>query len=176
MEQSYFEKALSDFTFDMASGGAIRHLTDLGFSVNEIAERLDYPTPVEKIKETVWKHLVQQGILCMDDPTVTTKAEKITYKQEYSDTGKMTFRRVVEHQELSDKVYIPCDFGKRRYQNEALFLEQLSSLNVKDRDYILGLPWPLQTVWHVADERMIRIRKVLEKQRDTEEKNTCLHV
>jgi hypothetical protein len=47
---------------------------------------------------------------------------------------------------------------------------------VKDRDYILGLPWPLQTVWHVADERMIRIRKVLEKQRDTEEKNTCLHV
>ena len=28
-ENKYFQKALTDFAFDMASGGAIRHLADI---------------------------------------------------------------------------------------------------------------------------------------------------
>ena len=32
-ENRYFQKALSDFTYDAASGGAIRHLTDTGYTV-----------------------------------------------------------------------------------------------------------------------------------------------
>ena len=35
-QQKYLKKALSDFTFDVASGGAIRHLADRGYTVQEI--------------------------------------------------------------------------------------------------------------------------------------------
>jgi len=35
-KQEYFKKSLSDFTFDMASGGAIRHLADRGYTVEQI--------------------------------------------------------------------------------------------------------------------------------------------
>lgn len=37
-----FQSALSDFTYDVACGGAIRHLADLGYTVHQITERLDF--------------------------------------------------------------------------------------------------------------------------------------
>ena len=45
------------------------------------------------------------------------------------------------------------------YQDRNAFEESLKALSDDDRDYILGLPWPLQTVWHVRNERMARIEK-----------------
>lgn len=63
-----FQKALSDFTFDMASGGAIRHLTDLGYTVKQIQECLDFPTPYARIQEAVWKRLVETGVICLEEP------------------------------------------------------------------------------------------------------------
>ena len=44
-EQEYFKKALSDFALDAASGGAIRHLADRGYTANQIVRMLDFPTP-----------------------------------------------------------------------------------------------------------------------------------
>ena len=34
-EQDYFNEALSNFMFDMASGGAIRHLADRGYRARQ---------------------------------------------------------------------------------------------------------------------------------------------
>ena len=55
----YFRKALSDFSFDMASGREIAALTDKGYTVENIAKRLDYPTPLAKIQRAVWKRLLE---------------------------------------------------------------------------------------------------------------------
>lgn len=52
-EQSYFQNALSNFAGEVANGGAIRHLTDLGYTVNQIAKELSFPAPVEQIKPQV---------------------------------------------------------------------------------------------------------------------------
>lgn len=156
MENKYFAEALSNFTHDMASGGAIRHLADKGYTVDEIAERLDFPTPVEKIREMVWKHYLNTGVIQLEDPT-QAKAEKVTYVKEYNSYGKASFRRVVESCEKTERRYIACDFGKRRYQDTIKFEQLLDRLDPRDKAYIMGLPWPLQTVYHVADERMERI-------------------
>ena len=50
---------------------------------------------------------------------------------------------------------------KEIYKDKAGFEKKLEILSPKDREYILGLPWPLTTVYHVADERMIRIYGLL---------------
>ena len=51
--QKYFDEALSDFVHDAASGGAIRHLVDLGYSLTQIMQALSYPTPRERVQKTV---------------------------------------------------------------------------------------------------------------------------
>ena len=161
MENKYFTQALSDFTFDMASGGEICHLCDLGYSVREISEKLLFPTPISKIQQTVWKHLREEGVILLSDPGEIHETEKISYVKEYQSTGKASFRRIVEKREKPSGDYIPCDFGKQMYQDKEQFEKKLEALNAKDRDYILGLPWPLERVYHVADERMRRIQRQL---------------
>lgn len=93
-KQDYFKKALSNFTFEMASGGAIRYLTDEGYTVRQIAERLDFPTPIEKIQEAVWARLLGNGTLLIEEPGSRPKEPKYTYVKEYNQYGRPSFRRV----------------------------------------------------------------------------------
>ncbi len=157
MSNEAFNKALSNFTHDFASGGAIRHLADNGFTVMEIHDRLDFPTPASVISETVWKHFVDTGVILLDPPDASKTKEKISFVKEQNSLGKTTFRRVVEITEKPQAEYIACDFGKQIYRDKNAFEKKLEILNERDRDYIFGLPWPLQTVYHIADERFVRI-------------------
>ncbi|MGN0141118.1 MAG: hypothetical protein ACI4AD_02760 [Roseburia sp.] len=161
MENQYFTEALADFTHDMASGGAIRHLADLGYTVREISAALDFPTPMERIRKTVWKHYVDTGVICLTDSGDVSVAEKVSYVKEYGKYGKTSLRRVVEKIEHPTGEYIACDFGKQIYQDKAGFEKKLDVLEPRDKEYILGLPWPLARVYHVADERMKRIQDCL---------------
>ena len=49
----YFQKALQDFTFDVACGAAIRHLHELGYTPEQIADRLDYPISADRVKKYI---------------------------------------------------------------------------------------------------------------------------
>ena len=60
MSQSAFERALSDFVHDFASGDAIDHLADQGMTVTEIKERLSFPTKKERVADRVWKHYLEK--------------------------------------------------------------------------------------------------------------------
>lgn len=93
-KQDYFKKALSNFTFEMASGGAIRYLTDEGYTVRQIAERLDFPTPVEKIQKAVWARLLENGTLLIEEPGSRPKEPKYAYIKECNQYGRPSFRRV----------------------------------------------------------------------------------
>ena len=46
-EQDFFKSALSNFTHEAASGGAIRHLADLGYTVDWITRELTFPPHVK---------------------------------------------------------------------------------------------------------------------------------
>lgn len=93
-EQEYFKQALSNFTFEIASGGAIRHLADHGYTVEEIAEKLDFPTPHERIQDTVWKHFLEKGVLLFEEPGTGKKRETYDFVTEYDEYGRKSFRRV----------------------------------------------------------------------------------
>ena len=188
----YFTSALADFTSDVASGDAIRHLADLGLSVDEIYDRLDFPTPKEKIASVVWKHLIKTGVIRMEEPDGTPR-EKVSYVKEYDSFGRASFRQVREiinpdiagrmtdkgsgtsapsyvgkgseaSNQASDRKqseYIECDFGIRKYRDKDALEISLAGLDLRDREYIRSLPWPVQKVWHLNDERMRRIQAAI---------------
>ena len=214
-QQEFFKKALSDFTYDAASGGAIRHLADLGLTVKQIEQQLSFPTPYPRIQRTVWEHLLSTGVLQKEIPTGCPAAEQVRYVREYDSYGKPSFRRIVltdsvnpdsafekqtplsaqrpsspgqkqgpvsfweRHyvpktdgpllsflgslvsQNGEDCSYVSCDFGIRLSQNKEEFLSVLQTLDSRQQDYILGLPWVACVVYHRLDLRMREITACL---------------
>lgn len=158
---NYFNQALSNFVHDMASGGAIRHLADLGYTVERISRELDYPTPKERIARTVWDYYVEKGIILLSEPSDHSLIEQVSYEKQIGKYGAVHFIEKKKVIEQPVKKYYPCDFGKQRHQDEQGFTKSLDALWESDREYILGLPWPLRRVYHVEDERMRRIMKNL---------------
>lgn len=98
-ENRYFQKALSDFTFEAASGGAIRHLTDSGYTVKQIMEHLDYPVPYERVQKAVWEHLLARSVILPERPGSGPGKEKAAFVKEYDSYGKASFRRVMVQEE-----------------------------------------------------------------------------
>ena len=87
-ENEYFKQALSSFAMDMASGGAIKHLTNQGYTVQQIVNKLDFPTPYEKVQELVWKQMIENGCLLLEEPGNGTEHEKVDYIQETDSLGR----------------------------------------------------------------------------------------
>lgn len=209
-EQNFFQSALSNFVFEAANGGSIRHFVDLGYTVKQIEEHLSFSTPHEKIQKAVWEHLLNREILLLSEPGRGKKQEPASYIQEKDNYGRTSFRKISPvpaetkpilwkeknfhelhkhtfreylaekcsgHREKQD--YIACDFGIRHQENPAHFGEDISLLDKRQQDYILGLPWPNQLVYHILDSRMREIILSLFEKRnyhgtcyfiDTEEK------
>lgn len=161
MDNKYFSKALSDFTNDVAYGGAVRKLARQGCTVKEIKAKIDYPVSESKIAEMVWKYYLDNGVIRLKLPEEGTATEKVSYVLEYDAYGKPSYRRKVEQIEAVEAEYIPCDFGRKMYADKEGFMATLEVLEGRDRDYIYGLPWPLERVYHIADERMRRIYALL---------------
>ena len=176
MSNQFFKAALNDFTADFAAGGAIRVMADKGYSVQKIHDRLDFPLPLERVRGLVWKHYLETGVILEEEPECISPKERITYVKVQDEYGRSSFKQVVEKVEgkpgeesrRGAKEYVAIDFGKRLYQDKKGFEKALESLSEEDREYVLGLPWPIKTVWHVKDERMGRI---LEKCGMTEQPN-----
>lgn len=95
-KNSYFQNALANFTFEAASGGAIRHLTDLGYTVAQIRERLDYPVSYERVQKAVWERLVDTGVILLEEPGRAVRKKQTVYVREYDKYGKASFRLVSE--------------------------------------------------------------------------------
>ena len=90
-ENSFFKNALQNFTKDVACGGAIRHLTDLGFSAQEIRERLDFPMDLQEIEEVRRQRLVDTGALPSEEGSEKKDYDIVKEQTKY---GKTTFRKV----------------------------------------------------------------------------------
>lgn len=182
-ENRYFQKALSDFTYETASGGAIRHLADSGYTVRQIAEGLDFPTPYERVQKTVWEHLLGQKTILLEKPGSGEGKEAVHYVREYDRYGKASFRRVVVREDgesvadwtvhtlgerktaeafaalLQDKLnanneeyaYTSLDFGIMLRKNPAQYEAMCSVLDDRQQEYVAGLPWKAQRVYHKLD-------------------------
>ena len=113
-EQEYFKSALSDFTHEAASGGAIRHLADLGYTARQITEKLTYPTPYERVRKTLWRHLIDTGLVLTQEPGKGQPRGKATYTVAHDKYGRASFRLETVSSGESEPVY----WKERRYSME----------------------------------------------------------
>ncbi|MBP5324168.1 MAG: hypothetical protein J6Y86_01570 [Pseudobutyrivibrio sp.] len=150
-----FNKALSNFINDVAAGGAVRHLADKGYGISEIGKQLDFPISKEKIAHFMWEHFLYTGKISLEEPQSTY--EKVSFVKEQDEFGKISFRRVTEIVDNSNRKYVLCEFGKELYKKSPEFLSWLEGLKEGDREYIELMPWPLEPVYHELDERMKRL-------------------
>ena len=94
-ENKYFNQALSGLAFDLAGGGAIRHLADKGYTVKQILKELDCALPAERVRQAVWDRLVEQEVLLLEEPGMGADKGKAVFVEERGKFGKTSFRRVV---------------------------------------------------------------------------------
>lgn len=144
---------LSGFIYETACGGAIKHLADLSYSANEIGKTIDYPVPLEKIKETIWEHYVASGVICLEKPDKKV-FEKVDYIKVTNEYGHSSFQRIVTKVDESSSVYVPCDFGIRIRTDGKAFAQYIGILASSDQEYIMGINWPEKVVYHKLNERM----------------------
>ena len=97
-KQEYFKTALSNFTYEAASGGAIRHLADLGYTVKQIAAQISFPTPYERIQKTVWEHFLDTHVILEEEPGSGKQRETAAYVRDYDAYGRASFRRVSDRE------------------------------------------------------------------------------
>lgn len=193
-EQSYFQNALSNFTHEAASGGAIRHLTDLGYTAKQVVEQLDFPTPFTRVQKEVWQRLLDTNVILLEKPG-SAKSTKAAYVREYDKYGRASFRKVMEQDEkreneiiwrkqslcgktqeavselIQKKIaengesssYVACDFGLLNKREPERFDQILQNLDTELREYIEGLPWERQRVYHRLDGRMTKIWLLLKE-------------
>ncbi len=161
-KETYFQKALRNFTQDAASLDAVRHLADLGKTVKEIEATLSYPTPHELVQRTVWERLLENGTILREEPSGRETVTKAEFVREYNAYGKASFRRVVKTREVErdPEEYVPCSFGDET--PEALMKRlQKAGVEEKDAEYVLGLPWEKGILYHKKTERILRILRKL---------------
>ena len=129
-EQKYFKKALSDFTFEMASGGAIRHLADRGYTVGEIVKMLDFPTPYERVGDLERKHFLETGVLLLDEPTKEAGPEKYEYVADYDEYGRKSFRKVIlEERREASSCWSENSFDQKKFGGLSQFLKEKCQIN-----------------------------------------------
>lgn len=143
-----FENALSNYIKDFANGGAIRHFVDLGYNVEEIKSSLDFPMSIDEVALVVWKEYVDTKKICFNEEEMDRDyIVKTSYVKDYDKYGKTSLRKVETKEFVGTKSYIPCDFGKRIYQDKEGFLEVLNKLKGEQKAMIDNLPWPLEKVY-----------------------------
>lgn len=172
--QRYFENALSDFVYDVASGGAIRHLTDEGYSVDQIMERLDYPVSRERVEQTVYRYMTESGILLTALPVKEEEMKALRLKK-VSRRNILASLREQLRENGEDNSYMQCPFGEWLHHDKTDYLNQLSCLTQRERQYILGITWTKDVMYHRLNGRMFEIGLELAVCSDLEMRFYFLH-
>ena len=133
-KESFFQAALSDFTFDVAAGGAIRHLTDRGYSVEQIMRELSYPVPRTRVEKAVYRHLLEAKSVRF--PEILAK--------DIAESGE-------------ENAYMECPFGAWLKKDEKRLEQNLASLTGREREYLLGIHWEKDIMYHRLNDRMREI-------------------
>ncbi len=154
--ENYFEAALSDFVFDVAAGGSIRHLTDRGYSVEQIMRELSYPVPRARVEKAVYRHLIQSQILLSELPEEEeAPGIKLLHGKKEAQFPKTLMEAIAEDGE--ENAYMECPFGRWIKKDEKQLMQILSCLTNREREYILGIPWGQDVMYHRLNGRMREI-------------------
>lgn len=175
--ESYFEAALSDFTFDVAAGGAIRHLTDRGYSVEQMMRELSYPVPRAKVEKAVYRYMTESGILLAKLPEENGNLRIRCLKAEKgADFARKLADAIAESGEKT--AYMECPFGgwkkgterktlptiesepggaEMGYRGEEWFRQTFTCLTGREQEYLSGIRWEQDVMYHRMNDRMREI-------------------
>lgn len=154
--EGYFEAALSDFVFDVAAGGAIRHLTDRGYSVEQIMRELSYPVPRFKVEKAVYRHLTESAVLLSKLPTGEgNKRIKMIQGEKGAGFPQRLVEAIAESGEAN--AYMECPFGGWRKKDEKRLMQTIACLTNREQEYLLGIRWEQDMMYHRLNDRMREI-------------------
>lgn len=91
---NYFQNALSGFTTEVACGGAVRHLTDIGYTLDQMVARLDYPAPRAKVQRIMMEYLYESHVLLREEPSEELFAPQAQFVQVQDAYGRRSMRKV----------------------------------------------------------------------------------
>lgn len=166
-KHGYFEAALSDFVFDVAAGGAIRHLVDRGHSVEQIMGELDYPVPRIRVEKAVYRHLLETGILLDKLPDEAGGGRFILLPEKTKEKLPAALTACIEkHGE--ENVYMECPFGAWMKRDKEKLHRLISCLTSREQEYILGILWERNIMYHRLNSRMREIAMKLVTHTDEE--------
>ncbi len=168
-KQKYFEEALSDFVHDVASGRAIRHLVSSGYTTDQIMQRLDFPTPRERVEQTVYRCMTESGTLLESLPVPEENMETVFLKDAKPAQLAALLSEYLgaDGEEFS---YVSCPFGTIRRDREIRLARMMACLTAREREYLLGIPWKMQIMYHRLNSRMWEISLQMAVHSDAEMK------
>lgn len=152
-----FQEALSDFMYDMASGGAIRQMAVRGYTVEQIMKSLDFPTPRERVERTVYQYLVETGILLEQLPEDVSEFGRTgcTIGAGRRHLAECVYEHMTKNGE--EKSYLYCPFGEWKKNDHLQLEERLMPLNQREKEYIMGIPFAKDEMYHRLTGRMYEI-------------------
>ena len=92
----YFNEALGDFIQDVANGGIIRHLVDLGYTPEEIKEHLTIQISDESLLEQIRKRQIENGSI---EPDPGERRQNYHIVKEQNAYGRISFRKVYDNED-----------------------------------------------------------------------------
>ena len=95
---NYFNEALGDFVQDVANGGIIRHLVDLGYTPDEIKEHLTIQISDESLMKQIRKRQIENGSI---EPGLGEQRQNYHIVKEQNAYGRISFRRVYDTENTS---------------------------------------------------------------------------
>lgn len=159
----YFQDALSDFVYDAASGRAIRHLADTGYTTAQIVRQLHYPTPFEKVQHTVTRHFIEIGILLEELPVPLSGLRITSLKPDAPETLYRFLSECVR-QNGEESSYASCPFGIPGAFAQCKRHSLQPILTGRELEYLEGIAWAPKTMYHRLNRRMLEISTQLAAQ------------
>lgn len=169
----YFEEALSNFVQDFNYGGAIRHLTDLGYSAKAIREKLKCPFDTVRIQEIQYRHLLDKEVLISEEKLLEKGgiyAADLGNMLERAEVGKdcvglrliskeYTVERASDilekmFREHEGKMYLDFPFGR---MGEVKQERVMNAATESEKAQIRKIPWHPERTFIRADSAWIRM-------------------
>lgn len=119
-EPSYFQSALSNFVTDAACGGAVRHLVDIGYTLDQIVDRLDYPAPRAKVQRIMMDYLYESRVLLKEEPSGELFAAKEVFVQEQDAFGRRSMRKIAVDQNSQRNMTTVTEYPIGNHEQESV--------------------------------------------------------
>lgn len=140
-QNSFFAKALHDFTMNAAAGDSVRHLTDRGFTLSQIKETLSFPAPEGYIAKVMWERLIETHKVIVDD---TARELSVPAQTPLRLPDQRSGLIIEQRDRYGRKSFLRI---QKESPEETSFSPEDYVLIDNGNDIIPGLPWPKDPVW-----------------------------